>query len=139
MMIEPAEPRRTHIWAERIGGTVVFAAALGLWTASLFWEDRSRLGLGDVVLVRVGFLGLTALACGIGVRLAEWWWVAGVFVATTLHVMIASYVVDWEPLESALEQIDLRTVLVFYAYLLWMAAAAAAGVWWGQRRMVTGG
>src|SRR5215218_877418 len=128
----------SSLWARWLGWTAVFTVGLGVWGASVVWQNNPLWVLGD----GIGFLAIllvpAAVAFGIGVRFADWWWVFGVRVA---YVLLAAAIVvpavAGAPPKSGSGQAGLVTLLFLFwsvLYLLVMLPAAAAGVWWGKRR-----
>jgi len=131
----------SSLWARWLGWTAVFTVGLGVWGASVVWQNNPLWVLGD----EIGFVAIllvpAAVAFGIGVRFAYWWWLFGVLVAYVL--LAAAFVilaVIGAPPERGSGQAGLVIVLIFFwfvLYLLVMLPAAATGVWWGKRRETT--
>ena len=124
----------SSLWARWLGWTAVFTVGLGVWGASVVWQNNPLWVLGD----GIGFLAIllvpAAVAFGIGVRFADWWWVFGVLVANVLLAAILVRELTGLPYERGTAQGMIGIMLWFVIHLLVMPPAAAAGVWWGERR-----
>ncbi len=125
---------RSSLWARWLGWTAVFTGGLGVWGASLSWQNNPLWVLGD----GIGFLAVVlvpaALAFGIGVRFAQWSWVFGVLVANVLLAAIVVREMAGVPAERGTAQAMIAVIFWFVIVLLVMLPAAGAGVWWGERR-----
>src|SRR5215210_830567 len=119
----------SSLWARWLGWTAVFTVGLGVWGASVVWQNNPLWVLGD----GIGFLAIllvpAAVAFCIGVRFADWWWLFGVLVA---YVLLAAFLVTpvaGAPPKSGSGQAELVILDVLFwsvLYLLVMLPAAAA-------------
>ena len=126
---------RSVLWARWLGWTAVFTVGLVVWGAFLFWPHNPLRVLLDEVWMWAITLVPAALAFGIGVRFADWWWVLGVFVTNVLLATILIRAVAGEPSASGSGQVAAGIIGVFLFMLLPSTLlAGAAGIWWGKRR-----
>jgi hypothetical protein len=129
---------RSSLWARWLGWTAVFTVGLGVWGASLGWQDNPLRVLDYEVVRLVLILVPAALAFGIGVRFADWWWVFGVFVTNVLWAAILIRAMAEAPAASGSGQAVAGIIFGFlFMFLPSTLLTAAAGVRRGKRRMAT--
>jgi hypothetical protein len=126
---------RSSLWVRWLGWTTVFTVGLVVWGAFLTWPHNPLRAAGDEVGMWAVILVPAALAFGIGVLFADWWWVFGVFVVNVLVAAILIRVVAGEPPESGSAQVVAGIIYGFLFLLLPLTLlAAASGVRRGKRR-----
>jgi hypothetical protein len=130
-------------WQRWLGWTAVFATGATLFSLGLASQSKAYTytlpwGLDTGVLFLVALLALVALAFGIGVRLAAWWWVWVVFGVSMLQLTLLTSRIDWGPPQNGAAQAWVGLFLVFLVTLFVLLVAAVAGVGWGKARTSPG-